>query len=252
LLTGNVMIDRRVAGPNGLALEDASQLGLFREWAGIGQSGGAQFWMQLNHPGRQMRRATGRASVPEAMTGADIAETIARFANAARLAAEAGFSGVQIHAAHGYLLSQFLSPLTNRRTDRWGGSPDRRARFLIDTISAVRMNVPADFGVSVKLDSRDARDNGCDAEEGLRLVEMLNDWPVDLVELSGSGHEAPAALAAAREIARVASMPIMITGGIHCLAMVEEVLAHGVAMAGLDAALAIKPDLYSAPMRPAM
>jgi 2,4-dienoyl-CoA reductase-like NADH-dependent reductase (Old Yellow Enzyme family) len=176
----------------------------------------------------------GEVSAPKAMTGADIAETVARFANAARLAAEAGFSGVQIHAAHGYLLSQFLSPMTNRREDRWGGSLDNRARLLIDTIRAVRINVPADFGVSVKLDSGDAGRGGPGAEEGLQLVRMLNDLPVDLVELSGGSYEAPAILAFARDIAGVASMPIMATGGIRGLAMVEQVLANGVAMAGIS------------------
>jgi 2,4-dienoyl-CoA reductase-like NADH-dependent reductase (Old Yellow Enzyme family) len=240
LLTGNVMIDRRaVAGPGGLALEDASQLGLFREWARIGQSGGARFWMRLNHPGRHVHGTMDEVSAPKAMAGADIAETIARFANAARLAAEAGFSGVQIHAADGYLLSQFLSPLTNRRTDRWGGSLANRARFLIDTIWAVRLNVPADFGVSVKLDKGDVVGCGFDAEEGLHLVKMLNDLPVDLVELSGGGDEAAAILPGARDIAGVARMPIMVTGGIHCLAMIEQVLANGAAMAGIGTAPAI-------------
>jgi 2,4-dienoyl-CoA reductase-like NADH-dependent reductase (Old Yellow Enzyme family) len=150
LLTGNVMVDARaMTGPGGVVLEAGQQLERFREWARIGRAQGAQFWMQINHPGRQMQANLGQPTVapsavaldmgglskmfplPKALDEAEIAALIQRFARTAALAEQAGFSGVQVHAAHGYLLSQFLSPLSNRREDRWGGSLENRARLLL-------------------------------------------------------------------------------------------------------------------------
>src|ERR1700738_2416271 len=169
ILTGNVMIDRRaMTGPGGVVLEDMSQLGAFRNWARIGRAKGAQVWLQLNHPGRQMMRNMGQETwapsavpldlgkyskmfaTPRAMTEQDIHEVIARFVNAARIAEKAGFAGVQIHAAHGYLISQFLSPLTNLRSDRWGGTLEQRARLLLETVEATRGAVSPKFSVAVK------------------------------------------------------------------------------------------------------
>ena len=278
ILSGNVMIDRRaMTGPGGVVLEDGSQLDSFREWARIGRANGAQFWLQLNHPGRQMMKSLRQAtiapsavpielgkhsrlfSVPKAMTEDDIQEVITRFATSARLAEQAGFSGVQIHAAHGYLISQFLSPLTTKRNDSWGGSLENRARILFETIKAVRAKVSDRFSVAVKLNSADFQRGGFDASDARRVVEMLNEFPVDLVELSGGSYEAPAMqgqtrdgrtlareayfLEFAQDIAKVAKMPIMVTGGIRRLEIVNKVLASGVAMAGIGTALAVNPEL---------
>ena len=278
ILSGNVMIDRRaMSGPGSVVLEDDAELASFREWARIGRSGGAQFWLQLNHPGRQMMKALGQPtiapsavavdlgkhskmfSMPKAMTEADILDVIARFAASAKLAQHAGFSGVQIHAAHGYLISQFLSPLTNKRTDSWGGSLDNRARLLVETVKAVRAHVGAGFSVAVKLNSADFQRGGFDASDARAVVQMLNAHAVDLVELSGGSYEAPAMqghtrdgrtlareayfLEFAKDIAAVASMPVMVTGGIRRLEIVNQVLAGGVAMAGIATALAVNPGL---------
>ena len=160
LLTGNVMVDRHaMTGPGGVVLEDERQLDKFREWARICRSNGAQIWVQLNHPGRQMQANLGQQTVapsavalelgglskmfplPKALNEAQIHELIQRFARSAQLAEQAGFNGVQIHAAHGYLLSQFLSPLSNKRTDSWGGSLENRARLLLEVVKAVRASV---------------------------------------------------------------------------------------------------------------
>ncbi|MDB5978798.1 MAG: fmn oxidoreductase [Nevskia sp.] len=278
LLSGNVMIDRRaMTGPGGVVLEDARQLEKFRQWARIGRSGGGQFWLQLSHPGRQMRANMGQETwapsavplqlggaskmfnIPKAMSEDDIAEVIRRFATAARLAEQAGFNGVEIHAAHGYLLSQFLSPLSNQRNDRWGGTLENRARLLLETVQAVRAVVTPQFGVGVKLNSADFQRGGFAAEDALGVVRMLNELPVDLVELSGGSYEAPAMqgdardgrtlareayfLEFARDIAAVAKMPLMVTGGIRRRAVVEQVLDSGVAIAGIATALAIEPGL---------
>lgn len=278
LLTGNVMIDRRaMTGPGGVVLEDDRLLQRFRDWARIGRAQGAQFWMQLNHPGRQMQANLGQPTVapsavalelgglsklfatPRALSDEEIGELIQRFARSAALAEQAGFTGVQIHAAHGYLLSQFLSPLTNRRTDAWGGPIENRARLLLEVIKAVRAQVAPGFCVAVKLNSADFQRGGFDASDAKRVVQMLNELDVDLVELSGGSYEAPAMqgdardgrtlareayfLEFAREIAQVARMPVMVTGGIRRLPVVQQVLDSGLAMAGIATALAIEPAL---------
>ncbi len=278
ILTGNVMIDRRaMTGPGGVVLEDESNVPAFREWARIGQAKGAQMWLQLNHPGRQVMKNMGQQTwapspvaldlgkyskmfaTPKAMTEQDIHEVIARFVNAARIAEKAGFAGAQIHAAHGYLISQFLSPLTNRRSDRWGGALENRARLLVETVKAVRSAVSPTFSVAVKLNSADFQRGGFDTDEAKRVVVMLNDFAVDLVELSGGSYEAPAMQGSGRDgrtlareayflefasdIATVAKMPVMVTGGIRRIGVVQQILDSGVAVAGIGTALAIQPEL---------
>lgn len=278
IITGNVMVDSRaMTGPGGVVLQDDAQLERFKRWAQIGRSRGAQFWLQINHPGRQMRANLGQLtwapsaipldlgkmskhfSTPLAMTPAMISEVIQRFARTAQLGEQAGFTGVEIHAAHGYLLSQFLSPLTNKRTDQWGGSLENRARLLLEIVKAVRAVVSPQFAVAVKLNSADFQRGGFSADEARQVVEMLNGLVVDLVELSGGSYEAPAMqgqardgrtlareayfLEFARDIRAVAKMPVMVTGGIRRRAVAEEVVGSGVDMVGMATALAIEPDL---------
>ncbi|MHA6194680.1 NADH:flavin oxidoreductase/NADH oxidase family protein [Pseudomonas wadenswilerensis] len=278
LISGNVMIDgRAMTGPGGVVLEDERQLKRFHQWAATGRAQGAQFWLQLNHPGRQMPANLGQPTwapsavplalgtmsrhfgMPRAMDDAMIAEVIQRFANSARLAEQAGFDGVQIHAAHGYLLSQFLSPLSNQRTDQWGGTLDNRARLLLEVVKAVRAVVSPSFAVAVKLNSADFQRGGFSAEDARDVVLRLNGLAVDLVELSGGSYEAPAMQGDARddrtlareayfiefaqELKDVARMPLMVTGGIRRRPVAEQVLASGVAMVGIGTALALEPAL---------
>lgn len=278
ILTGNVMIDgRALTGPGGVVLQDGQDLAAFRRWAQAGRSGGGQFWMQINHPGRQVFERMGQEAwapsavpldlgsysklfaQPREMTAADMAEVVRRFARTAQLAEQAGFNGVEIHAAHGYLISQFLSPLSNRRTDQWGGSLENRARLLIDVVKAVRAVVSPGFGVGVKLNSADFQRGGFDVADARAVVEWLNDLSVDLVELSGGSYEAPAMqgqsrdgrtlareayfLEFARDIAQVARMPVMVTGGIRRQAVAEQVLSSGISVVGMATALAVEPAL---------
>ncbi|WP_372779870.1 NADH:flavin oxidoreductase/NADH oxidase family protein [Litorivivens sp.] len=278
LISGNVMVDRRaMTGPGGVVLEDDHQLDKFKRWAAIGRSRGAQFWMQINHPGRQMQNNLGqetwapsavsldmggfskRFDTPKAMSEGKIADVIKRFIRTAKLAEESGFSGVQIHAAHGYLLSQFLSPLTNHRQDQWGGSLENRARVLIEVVKGVRRAVSPEFAVSVKLNSADFQRGGFSPEDAREVVAMLNHLSVDLVELSGGSYEAPAMhgrtrdertlareayfLEFAKDIQATASMPIMVTGGIRRVQVAETVVNSGVDMVGIATALAIDPKL---------
>lgn len=278
ILTGNVMVDRRaMTGPGGVVLEDDRHLDRFKKWAKVAQSGGAQVWMQISHPGRQMLAALGQAtwsasavpldmgklsskfSVPKAMGMADIADIQQRFVRTAQLAEQAGFNGVQIHAAHGYLLSQFLSPVSNHRQDNWGGNIDNRARLLVDIVKAVRGVVSEQFVVSVKLNSADFQRGGFSPEDAQQVVHMLNALKVDVVELSGGSYEAPAMQGQARDgrtLAReayflefaqnmmaIAQMPLMVTGGIRRKAVAEGVIHAGVSLVGMATALALNPSL---------
>ncbi len=207
-------------------------------------------------------RNSGRIAEPVAMTPEQITATVERFATTARRAEEAGFDGVEIHAAHGYLLSQFLSPLVNQRTDRWGGSLENRARLLLDTVRAVRAVVSPSFAVAVKLNSADFQRGGFDADDARRVIAMLAPLGVDIVELSGGSYEAPAMtgqageersrareayfLTLAEELAATSALPLMLTGGIARRAVAEEVLASGIDVVGMGSALAVDPDLPNA------
>lgn len=278
LISGNVMVDSRaMTGPGGVVLEDDAHLIRFERWARVGRAKGAQFWLQINHPGRQMQANLGqptwapsavalelgnlskRFATPLAMTDPMIAEVIRRFAHTAQLAERAGFNGVQIHAAHGYLLSQFLSPLSNQRNDEWGGILENRARLLLEIVKAVRAVVSPGFAVAVKLNSADFQRGGFSTEDAQQVVRLLDGLGVDLVELSGGSYEAPAMqgqardgrtlareayfLEFAREIRAVASMPIMVTGGIRRAPVAQQVLDSGIELVGIGTALAIDPNL---------
>lgn len=278
LITGNVMVDRRaLTGPGTIALEATTPLAPFKAWARAARAQGAQVWMQISHPGRQVMANMGGLAwapsavaldlgkhskmfaQPVAMSGADISDVIERFAATAHAAEKAGFTGVQIHAAHGYLLSQFLSPLTNRRDDAWGGDLAHRARLLLEVVRAVRARVAPVFCVSVKLNSADFQRGGFSEDDARQVLAMLNAEQVDLVELSGGSYESPAMqgqtadgrtlareayfLEFARDLVQVARMPLMTTGGIARRAIAEQVLESGVAIVGIGTALAAAPDL---------
>ncbi|MCW0192773.1 NADH:flavin oxidoreductase/NADH oxidase family protein [Rhodococcus erythropolis] len=278
IITGNVMVQAEaLTGPAGVVLDAQAPIAPFREWADAAKSGGAQVWMQINHPGRQIQadmpgvawgpsatrvelgKNSKRFAHPQAMTAQQIDDTVNRFATTARRAEEAGFDGVEIHAAHGYLLSQFLSPLANRRTDKWGGTLDNRARLLLDITRAVRAAVAPTFAVAVKLNSADFQRGGFDADDAAQVITMLAPLGVDVVELSGGSYEAPAMtgqgpddrtlareayfLTLAEELAKASPVPLMLTGGVVRRPVAEQVLAGGVDFVGLGSALAIDPDL---------
>lgn len=268
LLTGNVQIDRRVLErPGNVAIDRNGGEEQLKAWAKAGTVAGNQLWMQISHAGRQSPRYVvsqpvapsevqlkllGNYGKPRALREEEILDFIQRFANAARTARDCGFTGAQIHSAHGYLLSSFLSPVTNRRSDAWGGSIENRARFLIEALRATRKAVGVDFPLGVKLNSDDFRKGGFSNEDCLQVVQMLNAESVDLLEISGGTYEQPkllgvtgdAATAAepprpstkmreayfldyAEKIRRVAKMPLMVTGGLRSRAGMEDALASG-------------------------
>jgi 2,4-dienoyl-CoA reductase-like NADH-dependent reductase (Old Yellow Enzyme family) len=268
LLTGNVQIDRRVLErPGNVTIDGNGGIAQLKAWAKAGTVAGNHLWMQISHAGRQSPRYIAREPMgpsavqldlfgnyakPRELREDEILDFIQRFAHVARTARETGFTGVQIHSAHGYLLSSFLSPVTNIRTDAWGGSIDNRARFLIETVRATRAAVGADFPVGIKLNSDDFRKGGFSNEDCLRVVEMLNAEKVDLLEISGGTYEQPQLLGFsgrddsaaqpqrqstrqreayfldyAERIRKIAKMPLMVTGGFRTRAGMEEALNGG-------------------------
>jgi 2,4-dienoyl-CoA reductase-like NADH-dependent reductase (Old Yellow Enzyme family) len=258
LLSGNIQVDRRYLERAGNVVADGrSALAPLGHWAAAVHAQGGQLWAQLNHPGRQCPRsihaeplapsavplrALGWFGSPRAATADEVADIVRCFADAAGLCREAGFDGVQIHAAHGYLLSQFLSPRTNLRQDDWGGSLERRARLLLAVVAAVRQRVGARCPISVKLNSDDFVKGGFSLDDSLQVVRWLDDAGVDLLEVSGGTFEQVAWLQAdgsrereamfqvqARAIKTVARMPVMLTGGFRSRAGMQAALAEGAA-----------------------
>ncbi|TDT40211.1 2,4-dienoyl-CoA reductase-like NADH-dependent reductase (Old Yellow Enzyme family) [Halospina denitrificans] len=293
LITGNVMVDRHVLErPGNVAIDPAPAEGdpegmdQLCAWAAAGTRNGNHLWMQISHAGRQSPRYVtnkpvgpsavqlelmGNYARPRALEEPEILDIIQRFANVARIARDAGFTGVQVHSAHGYLLSSFLSPVTNQRNDRWGGSLENRARLLLETVRAVRATVGPDFPVAVKLNSDDFRKGGFSHEECLKVVRWLNDENIDLLEISGGTYEQPRLLGhsgdastakddrpAVREstkareayfldyaeaIRKVCDFPLMVTGGFRTRTVMEEALAGGnTDVIGLGRPLCTNPE----------
>jgi 2,4-dienoyl-CoA reductase-like NADH-dependent reductase (Old Yellow Enzyme family) len=259
LITGNVMIDQaHLEGVRNVAVKPGSNIERFREWAAAGTTHGNQLWMQLNHPGRQTPRhlnpSPGAPSAvepvnlfrrakafgkPHAMDEAEIEEVVHNFASAAAFAQSAGFTGVQVHGAHGYLVSQFLSPLTNRRSDRWGGPLENRARLARTVLGQIRKAVGDDFPIGIKLNSADFQRGGFTEEESMRVLGMLQEDGIDLVEISGGSCESRVMLdkvenqreAFFLEYAKKAraevDIPMMVTGGFRARSIMEDALSRG-------------------------
>lgn len=280
LITGNVMVDRRALGePNNVALEDESDLALLKEWAAAGTRNGTQLWMQINHPGKQSPKGLNAETVapsaipfnkelsaffatPRELTDAEIRDIIARFARTAAIARKAGFSGVQIHGAHGYLVSQFLSGHHNQRTDQWGGSAENRRRFVLEVFKAIRAATGPGFPVGIKLNSADFQKGGFTEEESLDVIRALSEAGIDMIEISGGTYEAPVMSGVAKvpvkestrrreayflefaEKARQAvKTPLMLTGGFRTAEGMAEAISSGaVDFVGVARSLAIEPD----------
>jgi 2,4-dienoyl-CoA reductase-like NADH-dependent reductase (Old Yellow Enzyme family) len=208
LITGNVMVDRAQLGePGNVVIEDERDLDALTRWSKSAHDGGAPIWVQLNHPGRQSNPlAIGHppvapspvplnlpgAATPRELTPVEIEDIIERFATAAAVCETAGFDGVQVHGAHGYLVAQFLSPLANRRTDDWGGDPQRRMRFVIEVVRRIRARVSPGFAVGIKLNSADFQRGGFTEDESRAVVSVLAGGGLDLIEVSGGSYESPA------------------------------------------------------------
>jgi 2,4-dienoyl-CoA reductase-like NADH-dependent reductase (Old Yellow Enzyme family) len=285
LLTGNVMVDRRwLERPGNVIVEDRRGQAALADWASAGTAAGNHLWMQISHPGRQTSRMSssqpvapsaeglkllGLFAAPRALHEREITEVIRRFATTAAIARETGFTGVQLHGAHGYLISQFLSLVTNRREDEWGGPLEQRARLLLEIVRAVRAAVGRDFPVAVKLNSADFQQGGFDLPDCVRVAGWLEEEGIDLLEISGGTYEQPrlfghagrAASAAepqrdstrrreayfleyAREIRAAVKTPLMVTGGFRShTAMAAALAAEELDLVGLARPVCTEPEL---------
>lgn len=279
LITGNIMVDRRALGePGNVVIEDDRDLALLKAMADGVAHHGSRLWAQINHPGKQSPKGLNRENVspsaipfgkqmqaffdtPRELTEPEILDIIARFGRAAGIVKQAGFHGVQIHGAHGYLVSQFLSPKHNVRTDAWGGSAENRRRFVLAVYQAMRDAVGPDFPIGIKLNSADFQRGGFTEEESLATIQALAAVGIDLVEISGGTYEAPAMagkktstiereayfLEFAEKVRQHISTPLMVTGGFRTLSAMGKALNSGAMdIVGLGRPLCIEPD---APLR---
>ena len=287
LITGNTLIDRwHLERGGNLAIEGAQSnaaLSALADMAEAAKAGGSHVWMQINHAGRQtqkminphpkdpsavgLKMGNGRFGKPLPMSEADIASAIEGFVHAASVAAQTGFDGVQIHAAHGYLVSQFLSPLSNRRTDKWGGTLENRARVLREIVRGIRRAAPSGFAVAVKLNSADFQSGGFDDSESAIVAAWLEAEGIDCIELSGGNYEQPRmidferkdplgdgkrASTRAREayflefvprMREKITIPVMVTGGFRTVAAMEEAVSRdGADLIGLGRPMVLDPD----------
>ncbi len=275
IVTGNVMVDRRyLERPGNVVVEGEADDARLEAWAEAGASAGNQLWMQISHPGRQCTRFVASKPVapsaiqlkigglfgkPRALAEDEITDIVRRFAHTARTAKRTGFTGVQVHAAHGYLCSQFLSPRTNVRTDRWGGTLENRARFLREVVRAVRREVGPSFPVAVKLNSADFQKGGFSLEESCRVAGWLVEDGIDLLEISGGTYEAMSNFGvghdstkqreayfidSATALRSSVRIPLAITGGFRSRAGMREALQKGeLDVIGIARPLCTEPSL---------
>ncbi|MBD9650087.1 NADH:flavin oxidoreductase/NADH oxidase family protein [Ensifer sp. ENS09] len=252
--------------PGNLVLNEASDLGRFCELARHGGENGTQLWLQLGHAGALAYAPTSTPKGPSAfnlpglrcaeITREETRQLPVQFARTARLAQQAGFGGVQIHAAHGFLLGQFLSPLFNKRSDEYGGAIANRMRPLLEAVEATRAAVGPNFPIAVKLNSSDELEGGFDEEDALKVVATLHGSSVDLIDISGGTYfpgaksasdragRGPYFLEFARRARTVTTKPLMLTGGFKTRAQAEDAVASGaVDIVGLARALVLEPSL---------
>lgn len=288
LLTGNIMIDAdHLERPGNVVIDhepNAQMQTALAAWAKAGTRNGNHLWAQISHGGRQTQKLVnphpkapsavkvglpgGQFGEPVALTIPEIEDIVRRFGLCAAAVKAAGFTGVQVHGAHGYLLSQFLSPRSNQRSDKYGGSLENRARALLDVVRRVRAAVGPGFPVAVKLNSADFQKGGFDFEDSLQVAQWLEQAGVDLIEISGGSYEQPKLLGIAgleqEEEQQVAhstrmreayfidfaiamrekvSIPLMVTGGFRHRSVMEQAVASGAAdLIGLGRPMCVDTD----------
>ena len=279
LITGNVMVDSMALGEaRNVVVEDYKDFELLKKWARSVEGTGVHLWPQINHPGRQAfaainRRTVGPSAIslslgsaskmfkmPKALSDEEIWDIIKRFGNTARIMKEAGFTGCQIHGAHGYLVSQFLSPNSNIRTDQWGGSLSNRARFVLEVYREIRRQVGSDYPIAIKINSADFQRGGFTEEESMEVIRFLSNEGIDLIEISGGTYERPAMINGDRKkstISREAyfldyiekarkliTTPLMLTGGFRSVSIMEQALVDGnLDVVGLARPFCLYPNL---------
>ena len=280
-ITGNVMVDFRAKNePGVVVIESERDLAQLKKWAELGKQHGMVQLIQLSHPGRQCPKGLNKETVapsavpfspmlattfgtPRELREDEIFDIIQRFATSAQICEKAGFEGVQLHGAHGYLISQFLSPLTNKRQDQWGGSIENRMRFLLEIYKAVRAVTSDQFIISVKLNSADFQRGGITEDEVVAIFKAIDEAGIDLIEISGGTYEAPAMAGAkadkrkvstiareayfldfAEKIRKQVKCHLMVTGGFRTVEGMNAALDSGACdFIGIARPLAVETDL---------
>jgi 2,4-dienoyl-CoA reductase-like NADH-dependent reductase (Old Yellow Enzyme family) len=276
LVTGVLNIQRGAGDASLVALDERSDTRALAEWAAAVHSRDVRLIGQLVHQGRQTtvlvaRHPLAPSALPSvrrnrlfgssrALTEAQIINLIDRFAAAAVMLEQAAFDGVEIHAAHGYLIGQFLSPVTNLRTDQWGGSLPNRSRFLLEIVRAIRARVGPGFAVFVKINASDFQPGGFDIDDSAHVVGLLQHEGVDLVEISGGTYESSSGALRVRpdepgtskdayfagfapRLRQVTSIPLALTGGLRSRAIMEALVHDGVVdLIGLARPLVEHPE----------
>lgn len=275
LVTGNVMINsNHIAEPGNVVLESASHLEKFKEWARAGKVNNTEIWMQLNHPGKQSPKSLTKQPVSPsgvAMKGSiakgfnqsralhevEIRAIVQQFITSAVLAKEAGFTGVQIHAAHGYLINQFLSPIENQRTDKYGGSIQNRMRVLVEIYEGIRSELGKDFNIGLKLNSEDFKVGGFSKEDLVDVAKKLNELKIDLIEISGGNYENPKMAGSDKEsepyfisyaslLKKEVSTPIVVTGGFRSVVTMEDAITQNNAdFIGMARPFVVSPNIVN-------
>jgi 2,4-dienoyl-CoA reductase-like NADH-dependent reductase (Old Yellow Enzyme family) len=279
LITGNIMIDSEAIGePRNVVVQNRKNIEILKEWAESVKGTNTHLWAQINHPGRQAMeqinsslkapsavplKTGGRKKttkkVPEVLSESEILEIIEAFANTSSILKEAGFSGIQIHGAHGYLVSQFLSPYTNIRKDKWGGTLENRSRFVVEVYRKIRERVGNNFPVGIKLNSTDFQKGGFSEEESMEVVKILSKEGIDLIEISGGTYEAPVMMGKHKEstikreayfidyiekVRQITNTPLMLTGGFRTTSVMRNAIASNqLDIIGIARPFAVFPNI---------
>ncbi len=275
IITGNIMVDPKgTAEPGNIVFDKNSNMEILKNWAKQGQQHGAKVMVQLNHPGKQAPKTVSKQTVapsavplgnglnklfstPRALTTSEVEELVQKFVTSAKVAKEAGFSGVQIHAAHGYLISQFLSPHDNRRTDKYGGSLENRMRFLKEIYLGMREELGKNFTIGIKINSTDFKEDGLTEEDSLKTIIELANLGLDFVEISGGTYERPAMMGAtskstnqvffaeySKKLKQKIEIPVVVTGGIRSINAMNTLLNDNTTdFIGIARPLTIDPNI---------
>lgn len=275
IITGNIMIDPKgTAEPGNIVFDKNSNMEILKDWAKQGQQHGAKVMVQLNHPGKQTPKTIAKETVapsavplgnglnklfstPRALTTSEVEELVQKFITSAKVAKEAGFSGIQIHAAHGYLISQFLSPHDNRRTDKYGGSLENRMRFLKEIYLGMREELGKDFPIGIKINSTDFKEDGLTEDDSLETIVELANLGLDFVEISGGTYERPAMMGAtstssnkvffaeySKKLKQKVNIPVIVTGGIRSINAMNTLLNDNTTdFIGIARPLTIDPNI---------
>ena len=275
IITGNIMVDPKgTAEPGNIVFDKNSNMEILKNWAKQGQQHGAKVMVQLNHPGKQVPKTIAKETVapsavplgnglnklfstPRALTTSEVEELVQKFVTSAKITKEAGFSGVQIHAAHGYLISQFLSPHDNRRTDKYGGSLENRMRFLKEIYLGMREELGRDFPIGIKINSTDFKEDGLTEEDSLKTIVELANLGLDFVEISGGTYERPAMMGAtskstnqvffaeySKKLKQKIDIPVVVTGGIRSINAMNTLLNDNTTdFIGIARPLTIDPNI---------